>query len=187
MNMYALILTGTSPLRVRVHPNTRLPLDFLWLSPSSCLRCRRPHLQPSSALYALRSATGPPTAIATTAAPARSTRIVDTGRTASTAACAKGSHRGHRRHHVLHGRLHLRQVHQGRPALCALRTATGPPTAIATTAAPARSTRIVDTARTASTAARAKLYHLRHRHPRHCHRRRPPSRRRRPSPALRLS
>ena len=92
------------------------------------------------ALSALRIASFPPTASATTVVLAPSGRIVDTALTAPTADCAKGSRRGHRR---------LASVPTHAPT-----THFGPRMAIATTAAPVPSTQAATTAPTALTAAR---------------------------------
>jgi hypothetical protein len=89
-------------------------------------------------------------ATATTAAPVPSTQTATTAPTAPTAARVSRSPPLH------HGRPPVRQVHHGCPALSALRIASGPPTASATTVVLAPSGRIVDTALTAPTAACAK-------------------------------
>ena len=89
-------------------------------------------------------------AIATTAAPVPSTQTATTAPTAQTAARVSRSPPLHQ------GRPPIRQVHHGCPALSALRIASGPPTAIATTVVLAPSGRIVVTGQTAPTAACAK-------------------------------
>ena len=89
-------------------------------------------------------------AIATTAAPVPSTQAATTAPTALTAA------RGPRSPPFHHGRRPVHQVHHGCPALSALRIASFPPTASATTVVLAPSGRIVDTALTAPTADCAK-------------------------------
>ena len=94
------------------------------------------------ALSALRIASGPPTARAMTVVLAPSGRIVDTALTAPTAACAKGSRRGHRRRLAWLVPIHAPTTHFG------------PRMATATTAAPVPSTQTATTAPTAPTAAR---------------------------------
>ena len=106
--------------------------------------------QNSVPIHAPTTHFGPRMATATTAAPVPSTQTATTAPTAPTAARVSRSPPLH------HGRPPVRQVHHGCPALSALRIASFPPTASATTVVLAPSGRIVDTALTAPTADCAK-------------------------------